>query len=544
MTRRFGPVVALDRACFELAPGEIHGVLGENGAGKTTLARVLAGLLAPDEGRVEIAGTPVRLRNAADARERGVAMVHQHFSLVGRFTGFENVALFNREAWTRRGGPVPGYRARIEARAAELGLAADLDVPVERTSVGHRQRIEILKALMTDTRVLLMDEPTAVLAPTEVQGLFAALRRVARSGAGVVLIAHKLDEVMAAADRVTVLRRGQRALEGRTADFAGDELAAAMIGRRARPGNRRDRFSDRFPLESDTPRRDVAGSGGAVRASTGERSADASGRAQADESGGDPRAGADDGGDRAALVASLTDVVAGDPHAPALRGATLLAKRGEVLGVAGVEGNGQRELASVLAGALAPLSGTVEAPDNPGWAPLDRSAEGLVGDFSLAENMALALHDAPECTRGPWIDWTAVRRRTLDALAQMDVAAPGPDALARTLSGGNQQRLLVARELRRSTSLLIAESPTRGLDVNATQAVRRRIAAMVRSGPRPPAVVLISSDLDEILEMSDRIVVMVRGRLLPVPEGDRSADAVGELMLGASDSGARKPDRG
>ena len=527
MTRRFGPVAALDRACFELAPGEIHGVLGENGAGKTTLARVLAGLLVPHAGRVEIAGTPVLLRNAADARARGVAMVHQHFSLVGRFTGFENAALFNRGAWTRRGRPTPGYRARIEARAAELGLDADLDVPVERTSVGQRQRIEILKALMTDTQVLLLDEPTAVLTPREVEGLFAALRKVARSGTGIVLIAHKLDEVMAAADRVTVLRRGRRALEGRTSEFAGEELAAAMVGRRCAGRNRaksadargRDGFSDRFCLESDGSREEVGFSAKSVGFV----------------------ARKNEGVNRDEVVASLTNVVAGDLDAPSLRGVSLVAKRGEILGVAGVEGNGQRELASVLAGVLEPLAGTVEAPDNPGWTPLDRSEEGLVGDFSLAENMALALHGDPACTRGPWIDWPAVRRRTWEALVQMDVAAPGPDALARTLSGGNQQRLLLAREFGRSAALLIAESPTRGLDVSATQAVRRRIAALVRSTARPPAVVLISSDLDEILEMSDRIVVMVRGRLLPVPQADRSAAAVGELMLGAKGAAAATP---
>ncbi|MXX35929.1 MAG: ATP-binding cassette domain-containing protein, partial [Gemmatimonadetes bacterium] len=209
VTKRFGAVRALEGVDFELAPGEIHGLLGENGAGKTTLARVVAGLLAPDAGHVEIGGREVRLGSAAEARALGVAMVHQHFSLVPRFSGFENVVLFNAEAWTPRGGVRTGYRERIEARAAELGLPVALDVPVERLGVADRQRIEILKALMGETRVLLLDEPTAVLAPQEVTGLFTVLRRVAAAGTGIVLVAHKLDEVLAAADRVTVLRRGR-----------------------------------------------------------------------------------------------------------------------------------------------------------------------------------------------------------------------------------------------------------------------------------------------------------------------------------------------
>ncbi len=230
ITRRFGSVTALDRVRFDLLPGEIHGLLGENGAGKTTLARVLGGLLTPDEGQVEIGGLVVALRTARDARAMGVAMVHQHFSLVPRFTGFDNVALFNGEAWTGRGTAARGYRARVEARAAELKLDVALDVPVAELGVGERQRIEILKALMSETRVLLLDEPTAVLTPREVDGLYAVLRQVARAGTGIVLVAHKLDEVLAAADRVTVLRRGQWVLTGEAAGITARELAEAMVG--------------------------------------------------------------------------------------------------------------------------------------------------------------------------------------------------------------------------------------------------------------------------------------------------------------------------
>ena len=230
VTRRFGSVTALDEVDFGLVPGEIHGLLGENGAGKTTLARVAAGILAPDAGRVAIGGQPLGSGGVGEARALGVAMVHQHFSLVPRFTGFENVALFNAAAWTRRGTVRPGYRETVEARAGELGLAVELDVPVGGLGVVARQRVEILKALMGETRVLLLDEPTAVLAPQEVEGLFAVLRQVARAGTGIVLVAHKLDEVLAAADRVTVLRRGRWVMTREAAEVSARELAEAMVG--------------------------------------------------------------------------------------------------------------------------------------------------------------------------------------------------------------------------------------------------------------------------------------------------------------------------
>ena len=230
VTRRFGPVTALDGVSFDLVPGEIHGLLGENGAGKTTLARILGGLLVPDRGRVEIGGRAVALRSARDARALGVAMVHQHFSLVPRFTGIENVALFDGGAWAGMGSAARGYRDRVEARAGELGLEVELDMPVAGLGVGARQRIEILKALMSDTRVLLLDEPTAVLGPREVDGLFAVLKEVAAAGTAIVLVAHKLDEVLAAADRVTVLRRGRWVLTEDAASVSAGGLAEAMVG--------------------------------------------------------------------------------------------------------------------------------------------------------------------------------------------------------------------------------------------------------------------------------------------------------------------------
>ena len=494
ITRRFGPVTALDGVHFDLAPGEIHGLLGENGAGKTTLARILAGLLPPDEGRIEIGGRAVTLRSARDARHLGVAMVHQHFSLVPRFTGFENVALFNGEAWTRRGTAAAGYRARVEARAGELKLEVELDAPVAELGVGARQRIEILKALMSETGVLLLDEPTAVLAPQEVEGLFAVLKRVAGAGTGIVLVAHKLDEVLAVADRVTVLRRGQRVLTEVAAMVSAGELAEAMVG-------------------------------GALPVGGGGR--------------GQPRASGPPGAEPAP-VASLDAVTVGTTGAPSLRKVTLTVRSGEILGIAGVDGNGQRTLAAVLAGIRNPDEGTAELPREVGWIPQDRGEEGLVNDFTITENVAFALHGQSRCRKGPWLDWAGVEETAGSLMREMDVRAGSPDATAGTLSGGNQQRVVAGREFLRSGEMLVAESPTRGLDVKATVAVRARINELGRTGDRPPGVVLISADLDEILELSDRIVVMVRGRLIPVPPAEHNRAAIGELMLGAQQSGGSR----
>ena len=497
VTRRFGPVTALDQVDFALAPGEIHGLLGENGAGKTTLARVAAGVLQPDAGRVEIGGQPLGNGGVGVARALGVAMVHQHFSLVPRFTGFENVALFDAAAWTRRGTLRSGYRERVEARAGELGLAVELDVPIGRLGVVARQRVEILKALMGDTRVLLLDEPTAVLAPQEVEGLFAVLRQVARAGAGIVLVAHKLDEVLAAADRVTVLRRGQWVMTRAAAEVSARELAEAMVG--AGVGVR---------------------GGGGVEATAGGARAPEFGAAAGD------------------VVAELRDVTVAAGGSLPLRGVSMQVRRGEILGIAGVGGNGQRTLAAVLAGMRLPDSGKVQLPEEVGWIPQDRTNEGLVNEFTISENVAFAVHGRSEFRKGPWLDWAGVEETASALVRDMDVRADSPAVTASVLSGGNQQKVVTGREFLRSGNLLVAESPTRGLDVKATLAVRARIGEIARSGGRPPGVVLISADLDEVLELSDRIAVMVRGRLIPVPREDHNPAAIGELMLSARREGA------
>ena len=522
VTRRFGAVTALSGVDFELAPGEIHGLLGENGAGKTTLARVMAGLLAPDEGRVEIGGAAVSPGSAVEARARGVAMVHQHFSLVPRFTSLENVALFNGGAWTRRGGVRAGYRERVAARAEELGLPVKLDAAVGTMGVAERQRVEILKALMGETRVLLLDEPTAVLAPQEVDGLFAVLREVAAAGTGIVLVAHKLDEVLGAADRVTVLRRGRWVLTGEAAGVSARELAEAMVGAGVDGGGGGVGGGDAGGPGT------VGGGGEDVPKSGGMFGEDApkvgaAGAEQAPE----PRAGDD------VEVARLRAVTVSTGGPIPLRGVSMEVRRGEILGIAGVGGNGQRTLAAVLAGMLRPDSGEVQLPEEVGWIPQDRTEEGLVNEFTISENVALAVHGSDDYRQGPWLDWASVGETAAALVRDMDVRADSPATPAGVLSGGNQQKVVTGREFLRSGNLLVAESPTRGLDVKATIAVRARIATLARSGERPPGVVLISADLDEILELSDRIAVMVRGRLIPVPREDHNPTAIGERMLSA-----------
>ncbi len=352
--------------------------------------------------------------------------------------------------------------------------------------MGARQRVEILKLLFRDPRVLVLDEPTAVLAPQEVTWLFGVLRSLAREGRTVLLVAHKLDEVLSVADRVTVLRNGATVLTARREEVQASDLARAMVGH--------------------TP-------GGAPS-----------------------REGASPG----AEVARLEGVEAPGPRGEvALREVSLAVRRGEIVGVAGVEGNGQRELALVLSGRIPPTSGRAHLPARVGFIPQDRGTEGLIGDFDLAENVALAVHDDPEFRRGPLLSWERIREEADAVMERFGVRAPGWQVAARSLSGGNQQKLVVGRELRGIPDLLVAENPTRGLDIGATEFVHAELVDLARGrlqGAAPPGIVLLSTDLEEVLALSDRLFVMVRGSLLPVPPEDRSPEGVGSLML----SGARQ----
>ncbi|HET9949052.1 MAG TPA: ABC transporter ATP-binding protein [Longimicrobiales bacterium] len=487
VVRRFGPVVALAGADLELRAGEVHAVLGENGAGKSTLLGILGGMLAPHAGVVEIGGRPVTLRSPRDAWAHGVGLVHQHFTLVPALSVLENLALGLGERRGRFGAGLP--LERVRARGAELaattGLSVPLDEPVERLGVGDRQRVEILKALLRDPPILALDEPTAVLTPREVASLFELLRRLASESRAIALVTHKIDEALSVADRVSVLRRGRTTLQAPAAEVTPATLVRAMVGEDGAEGTAGVHGSDRA-AEHGPP------------------------------------------GERVALLEGVR--VRGPTGALAVVEASIAVHRGEIVAIAGVEGNGQRELALMLAGRLAPERGRVELADGIGFVPQDRTLDGLIGDFDLAENVALALHRLPGFARGPLLRWDAVRERAEELRVRFGVRAPSTATLARALSGGNQQRLLVGRELLLASDLLVAENPTRGLDIAATAFVHaelRRIAA-----PGGPGVVLVSTDLDEVLALGDRVLVMTRGRLIPVPSGERTREGVGALMAG------------
>ena len=487
--QRFGPVVALAGARVALRAGEVHALCGENGAGKTTLLRVLGGLLAPDRGELLMDGRPVRLRTPRDAWRAGIGLVHQHFTLVPRLTVLENLVLGARTEGAPLGGlglPLAATARRAQELAARTGLSVPLDADVETLGVGERQRVEILKVLLRAPRVLALDEPTAVLAPAEVERLLALLRTIAAEGRAVVIVAHKLDEVLSVAHRFTVLRDGRTVLEATRDQVDAHALAVAMVGE--------ERARELEPAAAD------------ARPSVGE------------------------------VAARLERV-----ELPGRSGAaiSLAVRRGEIVGIAGVEGNGQRELALLLAGREAPGAGRAALPEDPAFVPQDRSREGLIGDFDLAENVALALHRDRRWRRGPLLRWDALRAEAERMIARYQVRVPHARALARTLSGGNQQRLVVARELGRGAELLVAENPTRGLDVGATAFVHgelRRLCSEGRVG-----TVLLSTDLDEVLALADRIFVMVRGGLIEVPVAERSRAGVGALMLSA-ETGAPAPD--
>ena len=485
VSKRFGAVMALRGASLELLAGEVHGVLGENGAGKSTLVGVLGGMVRPDEGVVEVGGRVVDLATPRDAGEAGVGMVHQHFALVPALTVLENLALGltpRSRGWRR---PDAALRGEVEALVERTGLRVPMDDPVEGLGVGTRQRVEILKALLRRPRILVLDEPTAVLAPQEVASLFAFLRDRAAEGSAVALVGHKLDEVLSVAHRVTVLRQGRTVLSAPSAQLDAPALVRAMVGE-----GRED------PV--------AVGQGVPVGAR------------------------AEGGGE---VVAEVGDVRVRGPRGEwALDGVSLEVRRGEVVGIAGVEGNGQRELALVLAGVQAPDEGTALLPAGVGFIPQDRSREGLIADFDLTANTALALRRDPASVRGPFLRWGAIQARTAELMLRFDVRAPGPRARAGALSGGNQQRMVVARELSMATDLLVAENPTRGLDVGAAAFVHAELARL-GSDPTGPGTVLLSTDLDEVLALAHRVLVMVDGALVPVPDGERTRDGVGARML-------------
>ena len=494
--RHFGHVKALDSANLEIHSGEIHGILGENGAGKTTLLNILGGIIHPDDGFVEVGGSRVRLQGARAAWEMGIGLVHQHFTLVPGLSVLENLALGRRH----RGHRWKLHLKEIRKEASQLseltGLTVPFEASIEELGVGDRQRIEILKALLRDPQLLVLDEPTAVLAPAEIDQLFRLLRGLAEEGRAVVLVAHKLDEILSIVDRVTVLRQGRTVMTAARADVDTAILTDAMVGSSSADG---DALATPDSLSVLVQNSD----GLAQNRELSNRS-----------------------------VARLKGITVYSPQGGlALQDVGLEVLRGEVIGVAGVEGNGQRELALVLSGRQEVASGKLEIPEHVGFIPQDRTREGLAADFDLTENVALALHRDPKFRLGPLLRWSLIESHATKIRSRFKVRSSGGRTLARELSGGNQQRLVVGRELSQLPELLIAENPTRGLDFTATAFVREELKRLAHD--TAAGVVLISTDLDEILEVADRVFVILRGKLTPVPSVHDSRETVGAMMLGS-----------
>lgn len=466
ITRAFGSVRALDGASLVARDSTVHALLGENGAGKTTLMRVAFGLVRPDAGTIRVHGTTAAIASPAAAIALGIGMVHQHFSSVPALTVVENVALGGHGVYRAE-----LVRTRMHDICERMGFVLDPDARAGDLSVGAQQRLEIVKALARGARTLILDEPTAVLAPREADELLGMLRRFADSGGTVVLITHKLPEALAIADNVTVLRHGRTVLAQPVTAVDSNILAHAMIG--GAP-----------PVEVRHERR---------------------------------APGAD------VVVTRMLSVRDGRGVLRA-KDVSLEVRAGEIVGVAGVDGAGQHELLLCLAGRIAAESGSIDGPSRVGFVPEDRHRDALVLDFDVAEN--LALRDAG-VARGR-IAWPRVRARAAALLTEYDVRAPSPDTRVDTLSGGNQQKLVLARELESEPRLVIIENPTRGLDIAATAAVHERLQRARDTGA---AVVVYSSDLDEVLALADRLIVMFDGRAREVPL-DR--DAAGRAMLGAT----------
>ena len=477
--KRFGSVQALRGADFTLMAGELHALLGENGAGKTTLMHVAYGLVRPDAGEILVRGTPVRVPSPRAARALGIGMVHQHFTSVPALTVAENVAL--AAGWPVRPREL---RDRVRETADRAGLPLDPEARAGELTVALKQRLEIVKALASDAHILLLDEPTAVLTPAEADELLRVVRAFTDRGGSAVLITHKLDEALGAAERLTVLRHGSVVYTGPVAGQRASQLAGLMVGETER---------------------------GAVGSTLG--------APQAEESSPAPRA---------PLVRLEHLVVPRESgYGLAVRGVSLAVDAGDIVGIAGVEGNGQRELLRAIAGRLRPLRGRRAVAGPIGYVPEDRSTEGLIPGLTLTENVVLASRaDDPWVNRGR-VDWRVARSRTAALLREFEVVAAGPEAPAGALSGGNQQKFVVARELVREPRVVVAENPTRGLDLRAAEAIHARLRGAAASGA---AVLVSSSDLDEIIALATRLFVAARGTLLEVPPGATRLE-LGELMV-------------
>ena len=497
ITKRFGALTANDSIDLVVEPGEIHALLGENGAGKSTLMNVLYGLYQPDEGEILVDGKPVAFTGPGDAIAAGIGMVHQHFMLVPVFTVAENVELGHER--TRRLGFLDRRRARREVQevSERYGLRVPADALVQDLPVGVQQRVEIVKALVRDAKVLILDEPTAVLTPQETDDLMEVMRTLRDAGTSIVFITHKLREVRAVADTITVIRRGKVVGQASPTDSAAD-LASMMVGR---------------PVKLNIDK-DEARPGEETLAVEDLRIVDESGQVVVD-------------------------------------GVSFTVHTGEIYALAGVQGNGQTELTEALVGLVRADSGRIRLAGRDitrastddildsgvGYVPEDRLHDGLVSSFSVAENLVLDLYDNAPYSRRFTLDLGLIQRNAEERTQEYDVRLGSIDHTASTLSGGNQQKVVLARELSRPLKLLVVAQPTRGLDVGSMEFVHRRIVAERDNGA---AVVLVSSELDEVLGLADRIGVMYRGSIIGEVPAGTDAEKIGMLMAGSTSAQAQE----
>ena len=491
ITKRFGGVLANDHINITVEPGTIHAIVGENGAGKSTAMRVAYGFYTADSGEILINGQRQRIQRPLDAIALGIGMVHQHFMLVDTMTVAENIVL-GAESGTPLALDVEDAAARIRALSQKFKISVDPHAIIETLSVGQQQRVELLKALYRDAQLLILDEPTAVLTPQEVDEFFVILRGMREQGKTIVIITHKLGEVLAISDAVTVMRDGKVVGRVETTNTSAAELARLMVGRDVL-------------LRVDKP-----------PASPGP------------------------------VVLSVRNLSVRSGTSAVLSGVTFDVRAGEIVGVAGVEGNGQRELIEAIAGlvALARVSGEIELEGRPlagldartrrergiAHIPEDRHRRGLLLEFALDENAILGVHYRPPVASGAMVNDREVRRRTADIIQRFDVRPPNPALPARALSGGNQQKLIIGRELELNPRLLLVAQPTRGVDIGAIEFIHRNLVALRDAGC---AVLLVSAELEEVMSLSDRLLVIHNGRIAGEVDPALASPAdVGLLMTG------------
>jgi simple sugar transport system ATP-binding protein len=489
ITKRFGSLTANDSIDLAVADGEIHAILGENGAGKSTLMNIVYGLLSPDEGTISVDGKVVSIDSPLDALAAGIGMVHQHFMLIPVFTVAENIVLGHEK--TKGPGLLDLEAARKEILrvSAEFNFDIDPDALVENLPVGLQQRVEIIRALIYDAKVLILDEPTAVLTPQETDELLRNMKKLKAAGTSIVFITHKLREVKEAADKITIIRRGK--VVGTASPSASqEELASLMVGR---------------PVSLDV-----------------EKKAPQLGKVMLD-------------------VKNLN--ISDHTGRALVKNVSFELRTGEVLAVAGVQGNGQSELAEAIVGLQEHVHGTISLDgvditkasvrqalhSGIAFVPESREEDGLIGSFSIEENLILDLHDLPPYAKGPVISPTVVAQEAEKRVAEFDIRTQSAKDSASSLSGGNKQKVVLARELSRPVKLVVASQPTRGLDVGSIEFVHERIIAERDSGR---AVLLFSTELDEVFDLADRIAVMYRGEFIATVPATTSREDLGLLMAG------------